>query len=240
MTSRPQNPPGLERRVTLQPAGCGRRPTYSFGFVVVVLGLLGCACGTKPADWSRPAAGSAPAVTGQAEVGRALVVGKGPKAKWGGAIVVLEPRAAREFPAPTEPRVMDQFGLGFSPELLLVQQDQPVEFRNSEDVLHNVRVINADTREPEFNVSPPHSASYTHVFKRSGYYAVSCDIHPAMAANILVTSTPHAVVAGADGSFVFADVAPGSYTIKAYHFGETIERIVEIAAPRTELVLEDR
>ena len=54
------------------------------------------------------------------------------------------PRA--RFAAQTDKPVMDQAGLTFGPELLLVRTGQPVEFRNSDDTLHNVHVSHEETR----------------------------------------------------------------------------------------------
>lgn len=152
------------------------------------------------------------------------------------AIVVLEPRGG-SLPPPSDPKVMDQAGYTFYPALLLAQQGQRIEFRNSEDVLHNVRVAHSDTKEVIFNVATPPFGTYNHTFAKTGYYNVTCDIHPAMAANILITSSPYALVVDDTGSFALPGVPPGSYTLTAYIGSERIERVVEVAAPRTELTV---
>ena len=41
------------------------------------------------------------------------------------------------------------------PALLLVRTGQPVNFLNHDDVLHNVRVRNDETKESAFNVAIP-------------------------------------------------------------------------------------
>src|SRR5687768_1578077 len=56
------------------------------------------------------------------------------------AVVVLEPKSEAELPVKSEPAIMDQAGYEFLPGFLLAQAGQLVQFRNSEDVLHNVRV----------------------------------------------------------------------------------------------------
>jgi plastocyanin len=53
---------------------------------------------------------------------------------------------------------MDQQGQMFMPDTLLARTGQPVHFRSSEDVLHNVRVIRRD-KKPIFNVATRHSAA---------------------------------------------------------------------------------
>ena len=135
---------------------------------------------------------------------------------------------------------MDQQGLAFTPSLVLVRQGQPMLFRNSEDVLHNVRVQEADKAQPVFNVATIPGNSYTHTFEQPGFYSVGCDVHETMHADILVTSTPYAVVAEEDGRFTFADVLPGAYKLTVYLGARRIERVVEVTGSRMDLVVEEK
>lgn len=153
---------------------------------------------------------------------------------------MLEPKGAREFASPAEARVMDQFGQQFLPALLVAQVGQPVEFRSSEDVLHNVRVDQPATQTPEFNVATPPFGSYTHIFKKAGYYNVSCDVHPAMRANIFVSATPYAGTADAQGRFSIGGVEPGQYTARAFSNDASTDLEVEVTTPRTELTFPAR
>jgi Copper binding proteins, plastocyanin/azurin family len=125
---------------------------------------------------------------------------------------------------------MDQVSATFSPDFLFVRTGQPVEFRNSDDTLHNVHVGNADTKEPSFNVAIPTGEKYVYTFSKDGFYHVGCDIHPAMSAELFAASTPFVRRAGADGSFSFADVPPGAYMLRALLGGEKKEREVEVRA----------
>jgi len=144
-----------------------------------------------------------------------------------GAIVILEPKTPQEFPPP-EQAVMDQVSLSFTPDLLFVRTGVPVEFRNSDDTLHNVHVGNVDTKEPSFNVAIPTGEVYLYTFPKDGFYHVGCDIHPAMSAEILSVSTPFVTVAGADGTFAFDGVAPGPYVVRAYASGIKKEKAVDV------------
>lgn len=145
----------------------------------------------------------------------------------------LYPKSAPPAPPPGDPPVMDQVGQTFGPPLLFVRTGQPVEFRNSDDTLHNVHVTNEDTREGAFNVAIPTGNSYSYTFTTDGFYHVGCDIHPAMTAEIISTSTPYATAADTDGGYVFEDVAPGAYTLTTYTAGKKSEQEIVVTATQS-------
>jgi plastocyanin len=156
----------------------------------------------------------------------------------GTAVVVLEPKSARAFAPPSEKPVMDQAGLTFGPELLLVRTGYPVEFRNSDDTLHNVRVSHEETRASAFNVAIPTGESYTYTFERDGFYRVGCDIHPAMAASVFAASSPFTTLAAADGSFTFADVPAGPWVVTVYADGKKLHQDVDVTGGVTTVTIE--
>ena len=190
-------------------------------FVIVV-----AACSKPP---ETPPAQSATALPPSKPSAPGTVSGTAPVPQSGAAvIVVLDPVAPREFPPQSETPIMDQVGQTFGPAVLLVRTGQPVEFRNSDDTLHNVHVNDEETREGAFNVAIPTGSSYTFKFPRDGFYHVGCDIHPAMAAEIVSTSTPWAALADADGRFAFENVAPGAYKLMVFANGKKSQRDVEV------------
>jgi plastocyanin len=145
-------------------------------------------------------------------------------------IIVLEPKPARDLPAQTDRPVMDQVSQSFGPPLLFVRINQPAEFRNSDDTLHNVHVTHEETKEPQFNVAIPTGESYTYTFQRDGFYHVGCDIHPAMAAEIFASGSPYVTMADDDGSFALDDVPPGGYALTVYAVGKRTQRDITVAA----------
>jgi plastocyanin len=198
--------------------------------------VIDVGCGREPAASAPP-----PDRTPSGAPSTATVFGKAPPATSGApAVIVLEPRISVASPVPTDPEVMDQQGLAFIPSVLVARPGQPVMFRNSEEVLHNVHVDEPGAAQPVFNVATVPGYSYTHTFDRPGFYSVGCDVHPAMHAEILVTESPYAVVAGEDGTFTVPDVVPGSYALMAYVGGRRIERLVEIRVPRTEVTIDGK
>ena len=156
----------------------------------------------------------------------------------GAVVVVLEPNGARTFAQQSEKPVMDQAGLTFGPELLLVRTGQPVEFRNSDDTLHNVRVSHEETRASAFNVAIPTGEAYTYTFERDGFYRVGCDIHPAMAASIFAAATPYTTLADSAGNFTFSEVPAGSWTVTVYAGGKRLRKDVEVAGGVTSVTVE--
>lgn len=136
--------------------------------------------------------------------------------------------------------MMDQVSLTFTPALLFVRTGQPVEFRNSDETLHNMNVKDDATKQQAFNVAIPTGAMYHHTFKRDGFYSVVCDIHPAMAASIISSSTPYTTIADREGNFVFEDVAPGPYTLTVYAGNQRLARSIDVTGGRTEVNIQGR
>ena len=197
--------------------------------------------GGQTATGHAPVSHDGQTATGHAPVSRdgQTVTGHAPVSRDGSlTVVILEPETAIAFTPPTDPVTMDQLGMEFLPPVLLAGTGQPVHFRNSEDVLHNVRVYNIDTKDTAFNISTPLGGTYEYRFDIAGTYRVACDIHPAMGASVVVTSTPYAAVAERDGSFVLHDVPPGAYRAVVQAGGERTEHRVDIVPSATELTLD--
>lgn len=205
---------------------------------VLLLGPIGCGNSGAPpkADLkvsTTNAAGSSNA-TGSSSDG-AEVTGKvAPGLAPPSAVVVLEPKGEAELPVKSEPAIMDQAGYEFLPGFLLAQAGQLVQFRNSEDVLHNVRVTEISSQKPVFNVATVAFGKYEHKFD-PGYYNVTCDIHTTMRASILVTQSPYSATTAEDGSFAMNNVRPGQYNLTIYAGPTPIVRSIEVKSTRTDL-----
>lgn len=149
------------------------------------------------------------------------------------AIVTLLP--AQPAPMPEGPAVMDQYAKQFVPNVLYVRVGQPVEFRNSEDMPHNVTVMRRGTGAEVFNVSTEPQQKYVHTFDRVGQFDVTCDIHPGMQATLIATHSPLATIADDGGRFSLPDVKLGSYKLSLTFEGRTVEQPLEVAGARTEV-----
>ncbi|HUQ86461.1 MAG TPA: plastocyanin/azurin family copper-binding protein [Vicinamibacterales bacterium] len=152
------------------------------------------------------------------------------------AIVTLLP-AAGESPMPKDPAVLDQISKQFLPRTLLVRVGQPVEFRNSDDMPHNVSVLRRETGSEIFNVGSESHQTYVHTFDRVGQFDVRCDIHEGMEATVIVSRGPMTTIAADDGSFSIPNVAFGSYNVSMTFNGQTVDHPLDVAGPRTEFKL---
>jgi plastocyanin len=168
------------------------------------------------------------------DAGPHTVSGKLPPAVGGfPSIVILEPQGATERPADGPPVYMDQVQQTFIPPVLMVRTGQPVEFHNSDDVLHNVRVREDATHSPAFNVAIPTGEKYVFTFPRDGFYDVGCDIHPGMAAQVVSTESPYTAVGDAAGDYSIPAVPSGTYKAIVYAGTQKIERDITVAGGQT-------
>ena len=190
---------------------------------LVILSTAMAACDSS-APPAAPAA--APAATSSE------VTGIAPK----NAIVTLLP-AAGDPPMPADPAVMDQISKQFLPHTLLARVGQPVEFRNSEDMPHNVTVVRRESGSEVFNVSTDRGEKYVHAFDRVGQFDVKCDIHEGMEATVVVARGPMTVTAGDDGRFSIPNVAIGAYKVSLTFNGQTVEQRLDVSGARTEFKL---
>jgi plastocyanin len=202
---------------------------------VIFLSAIGCGgAGDTPRAAST---GDQPAATSTSAGSGVQVVGKiAPTVAPPSALMVLEAASDVELPIKAETAVIDQAGYEFLPGFLVAQAGQIVQFRNSEDVLHNVRVTNTGDQQPVFNIATAPFGKYEHTFE-PGYYAVTCDIHTAMRSSILVTRTPYTATTETDGSFAIENVKPGPYKLTIYAGAQPVVRPIEVKNGRTDLGL---
>lgn len=195
---------------------------YIIAIAATTIAFAGCG-----SEGSRTAATTPPALS---TVTNSEVTGLVPPH----AIVTLLP-ASGTAPMPDGPAVMDQYSKRFVPDALYVRVGQPVEFRNSEDMPHNVIVSRRGTGTQVFNVGTEPQQKHVHTFDRVGQFDVSCDIHPGMQATVIAVHSSLATIAGDDGRFTLAGVPPGSYRLSLSFQGRTVEQNLEVRDARTEV-----
>jgi plastocyanin len=165
-------------------------------------------------------------------LGLAALAGAGPaRAEPGGRVVgtvtVIEPDGAPVTAADvivyivgfTEPgtgqlKRIAQRNRKFTPDLIAVTVNDRVEFPNQDPFLHNVFSQSADRK---FDLgSFKQGESKERQFPKAGAIDVYCNIHPEMAATILVLPNRRHTQAVAGGRYVLEGVPPGDWTVFAY------------------------
>ena len=122
-----------------------------------------------------------------------------------------------EFTPPAEPLVFEQHGCVFAPHVGAVMAGQPIEVRNNDPVLHNVRA--QSKLGQSFNIAQPvQGMKTTKVLKKPEIgIPLKCDVHFWMTAYLHVLAHPFFAVSGEDGAFAIAGLPPGTYTLEAWH-----------------------
>lgn len=201
------------------------------------MSVLASSCSNEPGAPAQQQATQPRDQTAPSETAENLI-GFAPRASGGFAsVIIFEPQPPIDFPVPQDPAVMDQYNTDFHPRLLVVRVGQTVQFKNSEDTLHNVHVIDTVTRDTAFNVATPVTGSYDYVFETASIFDVSCGVHPSMAAIIVVTETPYTAVAELDGTFELTRPPRGDYTATVWNLDRSrrTQRLVTIDDETAEL-----
>ena len=117
--------------------------------------------------------------------------------------------------APTEKvTTIAQKGRKFVPALVAITVGEKVEFPNFDPFLHNV-FSQAPPRKFDLG-SFPKGETKEIGFPEAGVVDVYCNIHPEMAATIIVLPNRRHTVVGPDGKFVIDGVPPGDWTVFAF------------------------
>ena len=171
------------------------------GWLLLWLLLVGCC------SWAENAT-----VTGNVIVQRN---GK-PLRNAAGAVVWLTPTKG-EAPRPPADKVfrLVQKNKRFDPHLLVVPVGSAVLFPNEDPFFHNVFSVYEGTR---FDLGLYESGSSREVrFSRPGASYIFCNIHPEMAAVIMVMTTPYYATTGATGDYTIEGVPAGEYELSVWY-----------------------
>ena len=147
-------------------------------------------------------------------------VGDGPARD---AVVWLDaPYARPPATGRAAPRVvLDQRNLSFSPHVLVVRVGTTVDFPNNDRVFHNVFSFR-DGKRFDLGMYPVGTLRQV-VFDQPGLSRIFCNIHPNMAAYVIVVDSPYFARADESGAFTIAAVPPGNYTYHAWRPGAAAE-----------------
>jgi plastocyanin len=121
------------------------------------------------------------------------------------------------FPVPNEPVTIDQQKCRYLPRVIGVRVGQPLQIRNGDPLLHNVR-SDPEVNQPFNQGQPVQGMAYNHTFTtREVMVPIKCDVHAWMRSYVGAVEHPYFAVTGEDGAFSLPDLPPGTYTIAAWH-----------------------
>lgn len=149
------------------------------------------------------------------------------------AVVYLEPkgrvvRTASASPALRETSIaMTQ--REFVPHVRVVQSGGSVSFPNQDPFSHNV-FSNAEAGPFDLGLYR-RGVSKVATFARPGVYPVYCNIHSRMVSFVIAVPNSNVGVVAADGRFMIADVAPGTYELTAWHERAGTHVVKDVVVP---------
>lgn len=139
----------------------------------------------------------------------------------GESVVYVEAIPGKTFPAPTQHITIDQKGLMFVPHITAVAQGTTIDFLNSDSVAHNVfwASISGNKKLGHNLGTWPKGQRQSFKFDNPGVVSLLCNVHPEMAAYVIVSPTPYFAQTNAAGEFKIENVPDGAYTVTAWHEG---------------------
>jgi plastocyanin len=132
--------------------------------------------------------------------------------------VYVDAIAGQNFPAPTQPVVVDQKNLKFSPHVVVVLKGTTVDFLNSDPVGHNVYwpSIGGNKKLAHNLGTWPKGEKKSFQFNDLGVAPLLCNVHPEMSGYVVVVSTPYFAVTDKEGDFEIKGLPAGTYTLKTW------------------------
>jgi len=130
-------------------------------------------------------------------------------------VIYISKGAPEETTPPTQAVRYDQKGCMYTPHVLPMEVDQPLEIYTDDPVAHNIHPM--PKLNPEWNKSqPPGTPPMQTKWDKAEFIPVKCNIHPWMHGYFVVLKTNHYAVTGEDGSFSLKGLPAGSYTVTAW------------------------
>ncbi len=117
--------------------------------------------------------------------------------------------------------VIEQVRKQFVPPWAVIQRGTTVEFPNMDNIYHNVFSLSSGN---SFDLGLYNSSgtARNHTFSEPGAVDIFCNIHPQMAASILVVPNRHFAKVKPDGRFEIADVPAGKRKVVAWSPGSRL------------------
>lgn len=131
---------------------------------------------------------------------------------------------------------LDNIRCRFAPRVLAASVGQFVLFKNSDPILHTAHALFANN-QPQFNVGLYPGRTSRKPLVAAGLVKIRCEVHPWMAAYIVVTDHPYHGISDVYGEYELTDIPAGLYQLKVWHESlGTQEKRVEVKAAATQQV----
>ena len=148
--------------------------------------------------------------------GESIVVGEN-NALHNVFVYVKDGLGRRSFPVPSAAVVIEQQKCRYAPRVVGVRVGQPLEIRNGDPLLHNIR-SNSEINQPFNQGQPVQGMTFSHTFTtREVMMPITCDVHRWMNAYVGALEHPYFAVTAEAGTFQLPGLPPGTYTLEAWH-----------------------
>ena len=131
---------------------------------------------------------------------------------------------------------LDNVKCRFSPRVQAASVGQFVLLKNSDPILHTAHALFANN-QPQFNVGLYPGRVSRKPLVAAGVVRMRCEVHPWMAAYIVVTDHPYHAISDIYGEYELTDIPAGVYQLKVWHESlGTQEKRIEVKAAATQQV----
>jgi hypothetical protein len=122
-----------------------------------------------------------------------------------------------KFETPSQPAILEHKNCRYSPHLLGIQVNQPLQIFTRDPTMHNTHPVprlNAEWNRTQPPNSPPLEKSFA---RPEAFIAFKDNQHPWERAYLGVFSHPFFVISDDEGNFRIEGLPPGKYTVIAWH-----------------------
>jgi plastocyanin len=181
--------------------------------VALAVAGFGCNGARAPASPASglPSAGSSTAPSAVPSIVGTVLLSSTGKAPTGGGVVYLQDTPKQ--PGVATAAAIDVKHKAFSPFISVITTGGTVTFGNKDALTHHVFSPEIQGWDTGY-LQKDHTAVRT--FESPGVVALLCNIHPEMLGYVLVIPSTSFGKLGADGKYVIANVAPGTYGATAW------------------------
>lgn len=131
-------------------------------------------------------------------------------------VVYISAGANDEGQVPPQAVTFEQKGCQYIPHVVVLHTGQELKIVNSDQTSHNIHPLAKVNRE--WNKSqPPGAPPISEKYDKPEFISVKCNVHPWMRGYFAVLKTSHYDISKGDGAFTLPNLAPGKYTITAWH-----------------------